>query len=93
MQRRKCREPLQTRDHPMVDQHGPIVIRTAMDDAMADSERAQLKFVPQPGAREHQGGRNVRNTLDRIGPVRHTCRLPRRWRAAADGCRSRPSGP
>ena len=71
MQRRKRREPLQTRDHAMVDQHGTIVIGTAMDDPMADGERTQLKFVPQPGAREHQGGRDVRNGLDRIGPVRH----------------------
>ena len=46
MQRRKCREPLQTRDHAMVDQHRAIVVGTAMDDPMADGERAQLKFVP-----------------------------------------------
>ena len=46
MQRRECREPLQTRDHAMVDQHGPIIIRTAVHDPMADGERAQLKFIP-----------------------------------------------
>ena len=70
MQRRKCRETLQTRDHAMVDQHGAIVIGTAMHDPMADGERAQLKFVPQPGAREHQCRRNIRNALDRIGSIR-----------------------
>ena len=41
-----------------------------MDDPMADGERAQLKFIPQPGACEHQGGRDVRHALDRIGAVR-----------------------
>ena len=40
MQRRKRREPLQTRDHAMVDQHGAIIVGTAMDDPMADGERA-----------------------------------------------------
>ena len=70
MKRRKRREALQTRNHAMVDQHGPVVIGTAMDDPMADGERAQLKFIPQPGACEHHRGRNVRNALDRIGPVR-----------------------
>ena len=40
MQRRKCRQPLQTRDHAMIDQYGAIVVGTAMDDPMADGERA-----------------------------------------------------
>ena len=93
MQRRKRREPLQTRDHAMVDQHGPIIIGTAMHDPMADGERAQLKFIPQPGAREHQGGRDIRNALDRIGPVRHGIAGGIQWRATGDGCRSRPSAP
>ena len=32
-------------------------------------------FLPQPGACEHQGGRNVRYVLDRIDPIRQhlTC--------------------
>ena len=46
MQRCQRREPLQARDHAMVDQYGPIIIRTAVNDPMADGERAQLKFVP-----------------------------------------------
>ena len=41
-----------------------------MDDPMADGERAQLMFVPQPGAGEHQGGRNVWYGLDRIASIR-----------------------
>jgi hypothetical protein len=75
MQRRKRREPFQTRDHTMVDQCGTIVIGTAMDDPMADGERTQLNFVPQPGTCDHQGGRDIRHRLDRIGPVRQgvTC--------------------
>ena len=40
MQRRKCRQPLKARDHAMIDQYGAIVVGTAMDDAMADGERA-----------------------------------------------------
>ena len=40
-----------------------------MDDPVADSERAQLKFVPQPATCEHQGGGDVRYRLDRIGAV------------------------
>ena len=39
MQRRQRREALQTRDYAMVDQHGPIIIRTAMHDPMADGKR------------------------------------------------------
>ena len=39
MQRRERREALQTRDHAVVDQHGPVVIRTAMHDPVADGER------------------------------------------------------
>ena len=70
VQRRKRRKPLQTRDHAMVDQHGAIIIRTAVHDPMADGERAHLKFIPQPAARLHQCRRNVWNTLDRIDPVR-----------------------
>ena len=46
MQRRKRREPLQMRNHAMINQYGTIVIGTAMDDPMADRARAQLKFVP-----------------------------------------------
>ena len=70
VQRRERREPLQTRNHTMVDQNGTIVIGAAVDDPMADGERAQLKFVPQPGACEHQGGGDIRHGLDRIGTVR-----------------------
>ena len=40
MQRCKCRQPLKTRDHAMIDQYGAIVVGTTMDDAMADGERA-----------------------------------------------------
>src|SRR5437763_1964261 len=69
MQRRKCREPLKTRDHAMVDQYRAIVIGTAMDDPMADSERSQPKLVPQPATRKHQRGRDIRHRLDRIGAV------------------------
>ena len=39
MQRRKRRETLQTRYHAMVDQHGPVVIRTTVHDPVADCER------------------------------------------------------
>ena len=39
MQGRERSEMLQTRDHAMIDQHGPVVIGTAMHDAMADGQR------------------------------------------------------
>ena len=36
MQRCKCRQPLETRDHTVVDQYGAVVVGTAMDDPMAN---------------------------------------------------------
>ena len=53
----------------MVDQYGPIVIGTAVDDPMPDSEWTELEFVAQPSGRDQQCSRNVRNTLNRIGAV------------------------
>src|ERR1700722_19232338 len=70
MQWRERREPLQMRDHTMIDQYGTIVIGTAVDDPMADREWAQLQFIPQPRIREHHGGRNIRDRLYRKGAVR-----------------------
>jgi hypothetical protein len=70
MQRCKCRETLQPGDYPMVDQHGAIIVGTAMNDAMAHRERAHVMFVPQPGAGKHQGRRNIRYGLDRIASIR-----------------------
>lgn len=52
-------EPLQLGHDAVVDQHRPIIARTAMDDAMADSNRADAKLVPQPIARDTHRGRNV----------------------------------
>lgn len=69
MKWRKRGEALQARDHAMVDHDGSIVIGTAMDDPMPDSEWAELKFVSQPCARDHHCRRNIRNALDRIDTV------------------------
>ncbi len=46
MQRCKCRQPLETRDHTVVDQYGAVIIRTTVNDPMADGERVQLMLVP-----------------------------------------------
>ena len=70
MQGRQRREMLQACDHAVIDQHGPVVIGTAMHHAVTDGERVHLKFIPQPGARAHQRRRNVGNILDRIDAVR-----------------------
>jgi len=69
MKRRKRRKALQTRNHAVVDHDGSIVIGTAMDDPMSDSEWAELKFISQPCACDQHRSRNVRNALDRIGTI------------------------
>ena len=42
-----------------------------MDDAMADGDRVDTKFVAQPGACDRHRGRHTGNRLDRIGTIRH----------------------
>lgn len=69
MKRRKRRKPLQTRNYAVVNHHGSVVIRTAMDDPMSDSEWAELKFISQPCACDQHCSWNVWNALDRIGTV------------------------
>ena len=69
MQRRQRDEPLQAGHHAMVDQHRPVIVRTAMNDAMADGHRVDAKLVAQPFAGDAHRGRNVRDGLDRIGAV------------------------
>jgi len=46
MQRCKCRQPLETRDHTVVDHYGAVIIRTTVNDPMADGERVQLMLRP-----------------------------------------------
>ena len=40
-----------------------------MHDAMTDGDGIDIEFVAQPGAGDRHRGRNIRNGLDRIGPV------------------------
>ncbi len=69
----------------MVDQYRAIVIRTAVDDAMADGERTHLQFLPQPGACVSIRAAGTSGTaLDRIGPVRRAVAV-RRPRARSRG--------
>ena len=46
MEWRQRGETLQARDDAMVDQYGPVVIRTAVHDTMADGKRTRRKFFP-----------------------------------------------
>src|SRR3977135_467953 len=69
MKRGQRDEPLQPGYDAVVDQHRPVIVRTAMNDAMTDGYRADAKFVPQPSACDAHRGRNVRNRFDRIGAV------------------------
>src|SRR5258707_9701250 len=69
MKRGQRDEPLQPGYDAVVDQHRPVIVRTAMNDAMTDGYRADAKFVPQPSACDAHRGRNVRNRFDRVGAV------------------------
>src|SRR5258707_5698771 len=69
MKRGQRNEPLQPGYDAMVDQHWPVIVRTAMNDAMTDSHRADAKLVPQPSACDTHRGRNVRDRFDRIDAV------------------------
>ena len=69
MKRGQRYKPLQLGYDAMVDQHRPVMVRTAMNDAMTDSHRVDAKFVPQPSACDAHCCRNVRNRFDRIGAV------------------------
>jgi hypothetical protein len=51
-----------------------------MHDPVADGERPQLEFIPQPCARQQQRRWNVLNTLNRIGPF---CQGVAPWSAGA----------
>ena len=69
MKRGQRHKPLQPRYDAVVDQHRPVIVRTAMDHAMADCHRADAEFVPQPSAGDAHCGWNVRNQFNRIGAV------------------------
>ena len=87
MQRRQRDEAFQPRHDGMIDQHRPVVIRPAMNDAMADRNRGDAKLIPQPGAGDRHGGGNVSDRFDRIGAVGHGiagCAAGAQPRAAAD---------
>src|SRR3981189_2834891 len=69
MKRGQRNEPLQPGYDAMVDQHRPVIIRTAMNDAMTNRHRSDTKLVAQPFACDTNCRRNVRNRFDRIDTV------------------------
>ena len=69
MKRGQRNEPLQPGYDAMVDQHRPVIVRTAMNDAMTDSHRVDAKLVAQPFACDTHRGRNVRDRFYRIDAV------------------------
>ena len=67
MQRRERRETLEARDHAMVDQHGPVVIRSAMHDPVTDGERTQWSSSRSQALASVSAAGTSGNSLDRIG--------------------------
>ena len=72
----------------VVDQHGPVVFRAAVDNTMPDRDRLEVLRSAQPVAGEGKGGRNIGNALGR-DRFRRSAASRQPTRAAAAGCRCR----
>jgi hypothetical protein len=66
---KRC-EPLQSRDHAMIDQYGSVIVRPTVDNPVPDSQRPELKFIPEPRAGDQQCGRHIGDVLDGISAIR-----------------------
>ena len=63
MQRCKRNIPLQARKHVFVDQNRPVIVRAAMNDAMADRDKLYAGGLAQPFG----GGRSSRRHISDFG--------------------------
>ena len=59
MQRRKDTVSFEARQHVLVDDNGAVVVRAAVNDAMADSNQFDRLGFPQPVARDRNSCRNI----------------------------------
>ena len=69
MQRRERNEPREVCDHFGVDLSWAIVVRTAVNNPMTDSDRLEVLRVLQPPSRGSHRGRDVWHLFQRIGLV------------------------
>ena len=69
MQRRKDTVSFQARQHFAVDDNGAVVFRTAVNDAMADSNQFDRLSDPQPVSCDRNSCRNVGDFVGRVGFV------------------------
>ncbi len=73
MQGRERNEALQARNHVVVDQDRPVIVRTAMDHAMTDCDGIELLRLAQPGSDLLHRGRKVGRVLHAIALVDQPC--------------------
>lgn len=65
----KRHEPLQSGYDTVVDQHWLAEIRSTVNNAVTDCDRANADFIAQPSADDAHCGWDVRNRFDRIDAV------------------------
>lgn len=56
MKRRERRQSIQTSQNSLINQDRPVMLRTAVDDAVPDSNGADMKLIPHPGTCNVQCG-------------------------------------
>ena len=93
MQRRKDTVLFQARQHFAVDDNRAVVFRTAVNDAMADSNQIDRLRDPQPVSCDRNSRRNVGDFVGRVGFVDERRSVADSRRAAAAVCRCRPICP
>ena len=71
VKRRQRHIALELREHLVVDEHGPVVVRAAVHDPMSDRVGFELLRVAQPGSDRMERGWNIRHLIrgDRIWSI------------------------
>lgn len=69
MKRRQFRQSIQASQDLLINQDRAVMLRTAVNDAMPDSNGADMKLIPQPSDCNVQCGRNIQHRFDRIGAI------------------------
>jgi hypothetical protein len=69
MQRRERRKLFQASKHAFVNENGPVVFRSTMDDAVANRNKFEVLVLMQPPPRHGDCGPDVRHLIPAVFPV------------------------
>src|SRR6516225_2240890 len=83
VQRRQRNVTFESCQHLLIDEHRPVIVGAAMNDAMADSDQVEILGLAQPSTRRAYSAWQIRNRLLRV------CLVDQRYLVGALGAQAR----